>query len=216
MTLNQIHQWSVRCRKVTWTKLKLLKQISVKNSFVFFSLCDDDYYLFSNRRGEQTQIKKATGIMLMCKSIVSQWFSCKLKWPRITWRPTATKYSPSPTPLPLLLTMEFDSKFIGGSSEGNTSSGGWAWERGAAEENISSKCRFSHWVTQGRKALSAIDALIGQGPVEWATAVERLDWWRLLPMLHENNGWRRYYKYNNTIITLHLSGLIKFRLLPLL
>lgn len=104
------------------------------------------------------------------------------------WRGPAvinTSISKIPTPLPFLLTVEFDSQLVGGPSQWNTTSGGWTWEGGAAEENISAECRFSHWVTQRRKALATIDTLIWQGTMEWTTVAGRLDWWRFLAVLQE-------------------------------
>lgn len=80
--------------------------------------------------------------------------------------------------------MEFDTEFIGRSSEGDTPGGGRAWEGGAAEKNIRTQTRFYHGVAQRGEALSTIDALVRKGAMQRSTAAERLTGRRLLTMLN--------------------------------
>lgn len=100
----------------------------------------------------------------------------------------------------LLLTVEFDSQLIGGPPKGDTAGGGWAWEGGAAKQNISAECRFGHRVGQGRKALAdSVDALVWQGTMEWAMAAERLAWWRFLAVLHKSYEWKWWERVTHRV-----------------
>lgn len=171
-----------------------------------FPGCDYGHYGHSTERGRSVHVE--VYYEFYKTNHMTQWGYISLLSPDWFHSMDRRQHLPPPT---TLLTMEFDSQLVRGPSEGNTTGGGGAGERGAAEENISTKCRFSYWVAQRREPLAAIDTLVWQGPMEGAAVADRLGWWRFLPVLQKRYGWRRY---NHNIISSVLLGFIYFKQPP--